>query len=341
MPSIIALAESGWVPDSLVRLGIRAIVRERLRDERRAPPGTKAARTQGLKASTIALHTDAANTQHYELPTSFFEQVLGPRLKYSASIYPDATTSLADAEIHTLEMYAEHLGISDGDRVLDLGCGWGSFALWMAARNPTVRITAVSNSSVQRRYIEARAAEERLTNLEVLTADINELALPEASFDKVISVEMFEHIRNYQAVLARISRWLSSEGQLFVHIFCHKDLLYPYEPVGETNWMARYFFTGGQMPAADTLSAFQDDLRLQQTWHYDGTHYQRTARHWLENMDERIDAVAPPLRDTYGEQHWRTWRQRWRMFFMAVEEMFGHAGGREWQVSHYLFCKPC
>ncbi len=339
MASLIDLAEAGWIPDGLIRIGIRYLVRERLRDERRLPAETKAQRTAALRDSMLALHTAEANEQHYEVPTRFFQQALGPRLKYSACIYPDAGASLATAEDHTLALYAQRLDVRDGDRILDLGCGWGSFSLWMAQRNPTVQITSVSNSATQRRYIEDRCAQLGLDNLRVLTADVNELNLPAASFDKVISVEMFEHVRNYAVLLSRIADWLDEQGTLFVHIFCHRELLYPFEVEGQGNWMGRYFFTGGLMPAADTLTEFQEHLRLDERWLHDGTHYQRTARHWLDNMDANESAVMAAMHEAYGAEQAAVWRQRWRMFFMACEEMFAHDQGREWLVAHYRFHK--
>lgn len=340
MASIIGLAESGWVPDPLIRVGIRQLVKQRLRDELRQPAGTKQARTDALRESAVALHTDAANEQHYEVPTEFFQLVLGPRLKYSACIYPHDDASLAEAEIHTLQLYKERLGIKHGDAVLDLGCGWGSFSLWLAENEPDVQITAVSNSATQRRYIEGRISRLGLNNLKVITADVNNLSLPQASYDKVISVEMFEHVRNYAVLMQRISSWLKPGGVLFTHIFCHKDLIYPFEVEGESNWMGRYFFTGGLMPASDTLLSFQEDLTLERRWLHDGTHYERTARGWLDNMDRQGEAVLPSLRETYGEREVSVWQQRWRMFFMACEEMFAYDQGNQWQVAHYKFVKP-
>ena len=340
MTSIIGLAESGWVPDGLIRIGIRQLVRQRLREERRRPPNTKEQRTLALRDSVVALHTEEANEQHYEVPTAFFQQALGPRLKYSACIYPESSASLAEAEDHTLALYEERLEVRDGDRILDLGCGWGSFSLWMAQKNPSVRITSVSNSATQKQYFEAQCDALGLSNVQVITADVNQLELPSASFDKVISVEMFEHVRNYAVLLSRIADWLDKGGVLFTHIFCHKELIYPFEVEGESNWMGRYFFTGGLMPAADTLPAFQDHLSLEERWLHDGTHYEKTARHWLENMDANVPEVAQSMQDAYGEQQWEIWRQRWRMFFMACEEMFAYDRGREWLVAHYRFRKP-
>ena len=340
MTSIIGMAESGWVPDGLIRIGIRQLVRQRLREERRQPPNTKEQRTLALRDSVVALHTEEANEQHYEVPTAFFQQALGPRLKYSACIYPESSASLAEAEDHTLALYEERLEVRDGDRILDLGCGWGSFSLWMAQKNPSVRITSVSNSATQKQYIEAQCHALGLTNVQVVTADVNQLELPSASFDKVISVEMFEHVRNYAVLLSRIADWLDKGGVLFTHIFCHKELIYPFEVEGESNWMGRYFFTGGLMPAVDTLPSFQDHLSLEERWLHDGTHYEKTARHWLENMDANVPEVAQSMQEAYGEQQWEIWRQRWRMFFMACEEMFAYDRGREWLVAHYRFRKP-
>jgi cyclopropane-fatty-acyl-phospholipid synthase len=340
MSLVIGLAESGWIPDMLVRLGIRHLVKQRLREEQALPATTKGLRTQALKDSVIALNTEEANEQHYEVPTEFFQAALGPHLKYSACIYPSDSATLGEAERHTLELYKARLDIRDGDNVLDLGCGWGSFSLWLAQHNAEVNVTAVSNSATQRCYIEERIAALGLTNLKVLTADVNELDLPAECFDKVISVEMFEHVRNYAALMARISCWMKPEGSLFIHIFCHKTLLYPFEVEGASNWMAQNFFTGGLMPAADTLLSFQDDLTFEEQWLHDGTHYERTARHWLENMDAQADAVTPSLEQAYGAAGASIWRQRWRMFFMACEEMFAYENGAQWQVAHYRFSKP-
>lgn len=347
MVSLISAAESGWIPDTLVRAGIRRLVRQRLREELRIADEVKTQRLVQLHDSAIALHTDEANAQHYEVPTEFFQQVLGPRLKYSACIYPDearaltghldSSQGLADAEEFTLALYASRMGIAAGDAILDLGCGWGSFSLWMAARDPSVHVTAVSNSSTQRLYIEQEARRRGIENLVVLTQDANLLDLPDDSFDKVISVEMFEHVRNYAELLKKISAWLKPEGILFTHIFCHKKLLYPFETEGDDNWMGRYFFTGGLMPAADTLTHFQDDLVLDAQWQHDGTHYQRTARAWLDNLDRHSGQVLECLQRAYGADHARVWLQRWRMFFMACEELFGYDSGNQWQIAHYRF----
>ncbi len=332
----ITLAESGWIPDALIRLGIRKLVKQRLREEQAQPATVKAQRLRELRESPVALHTDTANEQHYEVPTGFFQLALGARLKYSACIFPKPYSTLDEAELHTLKLYRERMDIQPGQRVLDLGCGWGSFTLWLAEMEPHVHITAVSNSVTQREFILGRAKALNLKNVDVITGDVNELELPHDTFDRAISVEMFEHVRNYATLMARISGWLKRDGVLFTHIFCHKEHLYPFEVKGEDDWMSRYFFTGGLMPAVDTLTHFQDDLALDTRWVHDGRHYERTARAWLENMDRHEDAVVDNLRAAYGDAV-DVWQQRWRMFFMACEEMFAYDRGREWQVAHYRF----
>ena len=237
------------------------------------------------------------------------------------------------------DRYCERAGLADGQDILELGCGWGSLTLWMAQHYPNARITAVSNSAPQRAFIEAQCRERGFANVRVITCDVNRLELPASNFDRCVSVEMFEHMRNYATLLGRIGGWLRPGGALFVHIFCHRTLLYPFETEGEGNWMGRHFFTGGLMPAADTLLWFQDTLRIDDRWLLDGTHYERTANHWLANQDARRDEVMAILREAYGDAA-KLWFQRWRMFWMACAELFGYADGQEWMVSHYLFERP-
>ena len=339
---LLGLAERGLLPDALLRLGIRRLCTQRLRDEAAADPDAAARRNAALvdelRRSPVAIHTDAANRQHYELPPAFFLRCLGPRLKYSGCYYPTGRETLGEAEDAMLALYGERAGLADGQDILELGCGWGSLTLWMAERYPNARITAVSNSAPQRRYIEAQCLQRGFSNVRVLTCDVNRLELPEGAFDRCVSVEMFEHMRNYQALLGRIGGWLRDDGKLFVHIFCHRILLYPFETAGEDNWMGRHFFTGGLMPAADTLLWFQDALRIEDRWLVDGTHYERTANHWLANQDARRDDVMAILRQAYGDAA-PLWFQRWRMFWMACAELFGYDGGREWMVAHYRFAK--
>ncbi len=342
-PGLLGLAERGLLPDALLRLGIRRLCAQRLRTERSGGPAAEAerfsARLGALRQSAVAIHTEAANTQHYELPPAFFALCLGPRLKYSCGYFTHGEESLAEAEEAMLELYAQRAELADGQRILELGCGWGSLTLWMAARFPHAHITAVSNSHGQRHHIEAQCRARGLTNVQVLTRDVNTLILDTARFDRCISVEMFEHIRNYEALMQRIAAWLKPGGKLFTHIFAHRTLMYPFETGGADNWLGRHFFTGGLMPAADTLLHFQDDLRLEQRWLIDGTHYSRTANLWLAHQDAQRDRVLQVLREAYGANA-RLWFERWRIFWMACAELFGYAQGSEWLVAHYRFARP-
>ena len=342
-PGLLGWAERGWLPDALIRFGIRRLCAQRLRDEQAGGLDAQAARFQrlidDLRESPVAIHTDAANAQHYELPPAFFRLCLGARLKYSGCYYPTGSETLDQAEDAMLALYGERAELADGQDILELGCGWGSLTLWMAQRYPNARITAVSNSRPQREHIERRCRELHLGNVRVITQDVNQLLLDAAQFDRVVSVEMFEHMRNYGALLSRIASWLRPAGKLFVHIFAHRTCMYAFETAGEDNWMGRHFFTGGLMPASDTLLWFQQHLRIEQRWHVDGTHYQRTANHWLENQDRRRDAVMDVLRQAYGADGARLWFQRWRMFWMSCAELFGYDRGQQWLVAHYRFAK--
>ncbi|SRR5579875_96083 len=341
-PGVLNLAERGLLPDPLIRLGIRRLCVRRLREERSDGIEARADRfarcIAELRQSPIAIHTETANTQHYELPAAFFRQVLGPRLKYSACYYPQGTESLSEAEDAMLDLYDRRAGLADGQEILELGCGWGSLTLWMAARYPRARITAVSNSHSQRLYIEAQCRRLELSNVRVLTCDVNELTLEPGRFDRCLSIEMFEHLRNYETLMGRIAGWLKPGGTLFVHLFAHRTLMYPFETEGAANWLGRHFFTGGLMPAADTLLHFQRDLILDRRWLIDGTHYRRTANHWLERHDRRRDRVLAALREAYGEQA-PLWFHRWRIFWMTCAELFGYAQGQEWLIAHYRFLK--
>ena len=341
-PGLLGLAERGLLPDALIRAGIRRLCAQRLRDERaggqEAQSALLAHRLRGLREGALAVHTEAANRQHYELPAAFFRHCLGHRLKYSSCFYPTGEETLDQAEDAMLELYGQRAGLADGQHILELGCGWGSLTLWMAERYPNARITAVSNSHSQRDHILEQCEARGFGNVEVLTRDVNQLELPAAAFDRCVSVEMFEHVRNYDRLLGRIARWLKPDGALFVHIFAHRTLMYPFETEGDDNWMGRHFFTGGLMPAADTLLHFQRELVLDQRWLLDGTHYQRTANHWLANQDAAREQLLPILAQTYGDEAAaRIWWQRWRMFWMACAELFGYDDGQQWLVAHYLF----
>lgn len=341
--SLIDLCERGFIPDSLLRLGIRRLCAKRLHEEHRADMERADLRFRSLlselRGSAIAIEVDAANSQHYEVPTRFFELCLGKRLKYSSGYFPTGNESLDEGEEAMLELYAERAELRDGQRILELGCGWGSLTLWMAERFPNARITGVSNSATQREHILAQAAARGLRNVEIRTADINRLELPAEGFDRCVSIEMFEHMRNYRQLLGNIGTWLKPGGKLFVHIFCHRSLMYPFETTGKDDWMGQHFFTGGLMPSTDTLLHFQEALRIEQRWLLSGRHYERTANLWLENQDRHADAVRRVLAEAYGPQDAALWAQRWRMFWMACAELFGYAGGGEWGVAHYRFSK--
>ena len=337
--SLIELVENGRIPDLLTRAGIRLLLLQRLREQAQEGPDQEwqAMMTfaEEMRQSPIALHTQEANEQHYELPPRFFELVLGPHLKYSCCHFPEGVTELEHAEASMLTLTCERAQLQDGQQILELGCGWGSLSLWMAKHYPNSSILAVSNSRPQREFIESRAQELGLTNLSVQTCDMNDFTT-EQHFDRVVSVEMFEHMRNWQSLLERISNWLKPEGKLFIHIFSHRRYAYAFSSEGDSNWMGRYFFTGGIMPSNDLLLYFQKDLLLEQHWVLSGVHYQRTADAWLQMMDSQKGEILQTFRETYGKDA-DVWFQRWRMFFLATSEVWGFRGGNEWLISHYLF----
>ena len=341
------LLESDRVPDWLIRNRIRALLAARLREENKGDPEAQQAHLMQLvtelRRSPIAIETAAANAQHYEVPTEFYLQVLGKNLKYSGCYFDSfelggAAARLNAAEARMLTLTCERARLRDGEQILELGCGWGSLSLWMATHLPNARITGVSNSRTQKEFIDAQAAARGLKNLTIVTCDVNRLEFPGGTaFDRVVSVEMFEHMRNYATLLGRVASWMAPRATLFVHIFTHGHYAYRFEVRDASDWMAKYFFTGGIMPSDDLLLYFQKDVQLMEHWQVDGRHYQATAEAWLQNMDRNQSTLMPILERTYGANNSVKWWVYWRVFFMSCAELWGYNEGREWLVSHYLF----
>ena len=331
--------EMGLVPDSVIRAGIRRLLERKLAEIRAgdvaASADIKNRFVEMMNGSPVALVPELANEQHYEVPAEFFSEVLGENRKYSCCYWPQGAETIEEAEVAALQKTVERAGIQDGMRVLDLGCGWGSVSLWIAEHFPATRVTSVSNSRSQHDYITAQASARGIDNLSVHVCDMNDFE-PPGTYDRVVSIEMFEHMRNYGELFKRISSWLEPDGRFFMHIFCHRTTPYEYIDKGPSDWMSRHFFSGGIMPSADLPMRFANDLAIESHWQWNGRHYARTLRAWLDRMDSRKDRVMPILGETYGEQNAGRWWMRWRMFFMACEELFAFGGGDEWFVSHYM-----
>ena len=334
--------EKNIFPDFLVRFGIRRLLRRRLHEEREPNTELQQQRVMNLigrmKQSPIAVNTGEANMQHYEVPTEFFRLTLGRHLKYSSGYWHDGVDDLDRAEQDMLELTCERAQLQNGQKILELGCGWGSLSLFMAQRYPKSKITAVSNSRTQKEYIDSEAQHRGIKNLAVVTADMNRFTTKKR-FDRIVSVEMFEHMRNYQLLLKKISPFLTARGKLFVHIFTHREYTYFFEVKDDTDWMSKYFFTGGIMPSDHLLFYFNEDMQVTNHWHVSGMHYRKTAEAWLKNMDRRKEKILPLFEQTYGRENALKWWVYWRVFFMACAELWGYKNGNEWMVSHYLFGK--
>ena len=320
------------VPDALSRLAIGTLV---ARTDRAlaAGPADSAAFARAMAGFPIAQHADAANAQHYEIPAAFFARVLGPRRKYSCCYYERPDNTLKRAEENALALTAEHAALADGQRILELGCGWGSLSLWMARQFPQARITAVSNSNSQREYIEDEAAKHGLDNLRVITCDMNRFDAAER-FDRIVSVEMFEHMMNWRELMIRVRSWLKPGGRFFMHIFTHRSGCYLFDRADREDWIAQHFFTGGVMPSHHLVRQYGEIFEVEKEWRWSGTHYQRTSLDWLANFDAHREEIERILRDVYGNDT-ALWMRRWRWFFLATSGLFGHAGGSEWGVSQY------
>jgi cyclopropane-fatty-acyl-phospholipid synthase len=340
--SFIFLIERGWLPDSMIRLAIRQLIGMRARSlysggEEKSIARSVAFLEQAESARELAIETDKANEQHYEVPAEFFNLVLGKHKKYSCCFFSDADSTLDQAEAAALSISCQRAEIEDGMSILELGCGWGSLTLWMAERYPNSTITAVSNSKSQRAWILQQARIRGIaSNLQVITCDINELNL-DKTFDRIVSVEMFEHVRNHRRLLQRVSPWLAEDGQLFVHIFCHKRFAYPFETKGAANWMGRHFFSGGMMPSQDLFERLDEHLKQTEQWTWNGRHYQQTANAWAANLDRNQNAIRQLFRKVYGVGQETKWFMRWKVFFLACAELFGSNQGEEWFVTHCLF----
>jgi cyclopropane-fatty-acyl-phospholipid synthase len=333
---------SGLIPDRLLRRVVRSRVRGLSDSLGRRGPGERADRERAVlsrfEASPIAINTEDVNQQHYDLPPDFFRLILGPRLKYSCCLWPGSVGGLAEAEEAMLALTAERAELADGQHILDLGCGWGSLALWTAERFPGSRVVAMSNSREQGAFIRRVCEERGIVNVEVETAEMGHYE-PGRRFDRIVSVETFEHARNHRELMRRIAGWLRPGGRLFVHVFCHRDAVYEFDPDGIGGWMARRFFSGGMMPSWDYLARYQEHLALVDRWQVNGDQYARTLKSWLENLDRHRDSIMPILQQVYGSESARLWMANWRVFFMAAEEMFSLDRGCEYLVGHYLFVR--
>lgn len=337
-----SLLEKNKVPDMLIRQGIRRLLAQRLRDERKGDAEAQQAHfmklVEELKSSEIAVHTAEANEQHYEVPTEFYQYCLGKHLKYSSGYWKEGVTDINTSEKDMLELTCARAELANGQNVLELGCGWGSLSLFMSAKYPQSKFTVVSNSRTQKIFIDEQARQRGIKNLTVITADINVFTIDQA-FDRIVSVEMFEHMRNYKMLLQKVASFMKPDGKLFIHIFTHKEYAYKFEVIDESDWMSKYFFTGGIMPSDHLLLYFNEHINIERHWHVSGLHYSKTSEAWLKNMDAHKAQIMPLFENTYGKDQALKWWVYWRIFYMACAELWGYNKGEEWIVSHYLFTK--
>jgi len=337
-----SLLEKNKLPDFIIRYGIRKLLKQRLSEEKKANVELQQAHLMSLidelKSSLIAVNTEDANAQHYEVPTEFYQYCLGKHLKYSSGFWKDGVSDIDTSEHDMLELTCARAELKNGQNVLELGCGWGSLSLFMAAKFPESNFTVVSNSRTQKLFIDEEVKKKSIKNLEVITKNINDFQL-DKKFDRVVSVEMFEHMRNYQKLMNLVANHLKPDGKLFVHIFTHKDFAYKFEVKDKTDWMSQYFFTGGIMPSDDLLLYFNEDLNIDKHWHVSGTHYSKTSEAWLQNMDKHKSQIMPLFENTYGKENAVKWWVYWRIFYMSCAELWKFNKGDEWIVSHYLFKK--
>ena len=333
--TIIGTAERVPLPDLIIRAAIQRLCSRTATRLASGNAESDAWFADEMAAHAIAEHTDSA--RHEEVPAAFFARVLGPNRKYSSCFYKEAKSTLREAEEEALRQTVDHADLADGQSILELGCGWGSLSLWMARQFPHSEVTAVSNSRSQREFIEDEAASRGLKNLSVITQDMNVFA-PERSCDRIVSVEMFEHMKNWRELLTRARSWLAPNGRLFVHIFTHRSGAYLFDRADGEDWIAQHFFTGGVMPSHHLIRQYADLFEVEKEWRWSGTHYQRTAQDWLGNFDSHSKEIEAILRNVYGKDT-SLWMRRWRWFFLATAGLFGYADGSEWGVSHYRMKK--
>ena len=333
MSTVIVTAERVPLPDLVIRAAIHRLCSRTATRLAAASADRDAAFAREMAARAIAEHADAANAQHYEVPAAFFATVLGPNRKYSSCFYNSEATSLQEAEEEALRQTEAHADLADGQSILELGCGWGSLSLFMARQFPHANIVAVSNSNSQREYIESEAARRGLTNLRVITADMNAFDTTE-QFDRIVSVEMFEHMMNWRELLTRVRSWLKPDGRFFMHIFTHRSGTYLFDRADREDWIAQHFFTGGVMPSHHLIRQYADLFSIEKEWRWSGTHYQRTAMDWLANFDAHASEIEAVLSEVYGSET-HLWMRRWRWFFLATSGLFGYANGDEWGISQY------